>query len=281
MRKISYCFLFLLVFLGCGDESSNQDETVKDDIIVETGPEKEIVWEKDGKEMVLIPVGSFEMGDHFSEGEEDELPVHKVTLDAFYMDTHEVTVGQFKQFVNQTGYDYDHMWDDVAKYSPGDDYPMIYVNWNDATAYAEWAGKRLPTEAEWEYAARGGLVGQRYVWGDDEKLARDYANYEWVEGKDKWELCSPVGSFKPNGYGLYDMAGNVLEWCADRYDGNYYTNSPANNPQGREDSIYKYRVLRGGSWLALTNSLRLAYRPIDNPNSRYIYYGFRCVSGSN
>ena len=281
MRKISYCFLFLLVFLGCGDESSNQDETVKDDIIVETGPEKEIVWEKDGKEMVLIPVGSFEMGDHFSEGEEDELPVHTVALDAFYMDTHEVTVGQFKQFVNQTGYDYDHMWDDVAKYSPGDDYPMIYVNWNDATAYAEWAGKRLPTEAEWEYAARGGLVGQRYVWGDDEKLARDYANYEWVEGKDKWELCSPVGSFKPNGYGLYDMAGNVLEWCADRYDGNYYTNSPANNPQGREDSIYKYRVLRGGSWLALTNSLRVAYRPIDNPNSRYIYYGFRCVSGSN
>ena len=281
MRKISYCFLFLLVFLGCGDESSNQDETVKDDIIVETGPEKEIVWEKDGKEMVLIPAGSFEMGDHFSEGEEDELPVHKVTLDAFYMDTHEVTVGQFKQFVNQTGYDYDHMWDEVAKYSPGDDYPMIYVNWNDATAYAEWAGKRLPTEAEWEYAARGGLVGQRYVWGDDEKLARDYANYEWVEGKDKWELCSPVGSFKPNGYGLYDMAGNVLEWCADRYDGNYYTNSPANNPQGREDSIYKYRVLRGGSWLALTNSLRVAYRPIDNPNSRYIYYGFRCVSGSN
>ena len=281
MKKISYYFLFLLVFFGCGDESSNQDETVKDDIVIETGPEKEIVWEKDGKEMVLIPAGSFEMGDHFSEGNEDELPVHRVTLGAFYMDTHEVTVGQFKQFVNQTGYDYDHMWDDVAKYSPGDDYPMIYVNWNDATAYAEWAGKRLPTEAEWEYAARGGLVGQRYVWGDDEKLARDYANYEWVEGKDKWELCSPVGSFKPNGYGLYDMAGNVLEWCADRYDGNYYTNSPVNNPQGQEDSIYKYRVLRGGSWLALTNSLRVAYRPIDNPNSRYIYYGFRCVSGSN
>ncbi len=194
MRKISYCFLFLLVFLGCGDESSNQDETVKDDIIVETGPEKEIVWEKDGKEMVLIPVGSFEMGDHFSEGEEDELPVHKVTLDAFYMDTHEVTVGQFKQFVNQTGYDYDHMWDDVAKYSPGDDYPMIYVNWNDATAYAEWAGKRLPTEAEWEYAARGGLVGQRYVWGDDESLARDYANYSGTGGRDKWNRSTaPVG----------------------------------------------------------------------------------------
>ena len=283
MRKISYFLLFMLFFFGCGNDGENDENALKDlvkDEVVEDKPKK-ITWEEDGKEMVLIPAGSFEMGDHFSEGNEDELPVHRVTLGAFYMDTHEVTVGQFKQFVNQTGYDYDHMWDDVAKYSPGDDYPMIYVNWNDATAYAEWAGKRLPTEAEWEYAARGGLVGQRYVWGDDEKLARDYANYEWVEGKDKWELCSPVGSFKPNGYGLYDMAGNVLEWCADRYDGNYYTNSPANNPQGQEDSIYKYRVLRGGSWLALTNSLRLAYRPIDNPNSRYIYYGFRCVSGSN
>ena len=169
MRKISYCFLFLLVFFGCGDESSNQDEIVKDEVV--EGEFKKITWEKDGKEMVLIPAGSFEMGDHFSEGEEDELPVHTVALDAVYMDTHEVTVGQFKQFVNQTGYDdykMKYMWDQVAKYSPGDDYPMIYVSWNDATAYAEWAGKRLPTEAEWEYAARGGLVGQRYVWGDDE-----------------------------------------------------------------------------------------------------------------
>ena len=215
MKKISYCFLFLLVCFGCGDESSNEDEivqdSVEDEIVVETDPKKDIVWKKDGKEMTLIPAGSFEMGDHFSEGEKDELPVHKVNLDAFYMDTHEVTVGQFKQFINQTGYDWSppvgDMWDAVARLSPGDDYPMVYVNWNDATAYAEWAGKRLPTEAEWEYAARGGVVGQRYPSGDD--ITRNDANYKGAGGRDKWDTTTAlVGSFEANGYGLHDMVGN-------------------------------------------------------------------------
>ena len=116
----------------------------------------QIVWNKDGAEMAYVPAGSFEMGDHFDEGEDNELPVHTVTLDGFYMDKTEVTVGQFKGFLDDTSYSWGGDWDSVASKSPTDDHPMIWVTWNDATAYAEWAGKRLPTEAEWEYAARGG-----------------------------------------------------------------------------------------------------------------------------
>ena len=100
------------------------------------GKEEKIIWEKGGSEMVLIPSGSFEMGDHFDGGDDDELPIHEVELDAFYMDAYQVTVGQFKQFIEDSGYDYDD-WDSVAEYSPGDGFPMVYVSWNDATAYAK------------------------------------------------------------------------------------------------------------------------------------------------
>ena len=229
---------------------------------------------KDGKEMVLIPAGSFEMGDHL--GGLSNAPVHRVQLDAFYMDVHEVTVGQFREFVNQSGYSYGGNWDSLANYSPGDDYPMIYVNWNDATAYAKWAGKRLPTEAEWEYAARGGLAGKRYPWGDE--ITHDDANYSGTSGKDKWKYCSPVGSFAANGYGLYDMAGNVYEWCQDWYGENYYSNSAAKNPPGPDSG--SSRVLRGGFWDKYTNTLRVAHRDGTSPFNRINDLGFRCVSGS-
>ena len=115
------------VFQPFVEEEVIEEETEKD-------KPKKITWEKDGKEMVLIPAGSFEMGDHFNEGEADELPVHTVTLDAFYMDIHEVTVGQFREFVDQSGYNYGGNWNKVAQHSPDDHYPMIYVDWNDATA---------------------------------------------------------------------------------------------------------------------------------------------------
>ena len=187
-----------------------------------------------------------------------------------YMDVREVTVGQFREFVNQSGYKYGGNWDSVAKYSPGDGHPIVEVNWNDAKAYAKWAGKRLPTEAEWEYAARGGLAGKRYPWGDEGATAARY-------GRNTTTVV--VGSYPANGYGLYDMAGNVWEWCQDRYDENYYRSSSAKNPLG--PGAGPKRVLRGGSWYDTASSLRVAYRLNRPPYTRDRNFGFRCVSGSN
>ena len=276
-RFVIFLLVLMVIFVGCGED---EPEKVKPKEDVDEGPAKRIIWKKDGKEMVLIPAGSFEMGDHFDEGSDDELPVHRVQLDAFYMDSQEVTVEQFRKFVDESGHKYSR-WNDVATYSPGDDYPMVYVIWNDATAYCEWAGKRLPTEAEWEYAARGGLIGKRYPWGDE--LTHDDANYKGTGGKDKWDRSTaPVGSFEPNGYGLYDMAGNVWEWCSDWYAEYYYSSSPLRNPQGSSSGIY--RVLRGGSWFNGPGSpartgLRAAYRNFNSPAGTYDSNGFRCVSG--
>ena len=138
--------------------------------------------------------------------------------------------------------------------------------------------QRLPTEAEWEYAARGGLTGKRYSWGDNEDQARRYANYDGTGGKNKWTRCAPVDSFKSNLYGLSDMAGNVYEWCADWYDEDYYNNSALRNPQG--PSSGEDRVLRGGSWPNVSNLLRVACRFNFNPVGTNFNCGFRCVSGS-
>jgi iron(II)-dependent oxidoreductase len=228
---------------------------------------------KDGAEMVLIPAGEFQMGDSL-DGMSNALPVHTVYLDAFYIDIYEVTNAQYKKFMDATGYkaptywnllDY---WNDPNYNAPNN--PVVGVSWYDAKAYADWAGKRLPTEAEWEKAARGGLVGKRYPWGD--VLTYDDANYNGIGLKDRWTYTSPVGSFAPNGYGLYDMAGNVWEWCADWYDGSYYANSPKSNPKGPDSGSYK--VLRGGSWNSDDN-LRTAHRSPSDPTGD-VRHGFRC-----
>ena len=234
------------------------------------GPASKVVWEKDGAEMVWIPELSIpatvkeERGyDRIGNSVTKSVKVSEsIKIDAFYMDCTEVTVGQFKKFLRATAHRYNTgYWEQVYKYSPTDEHPMIYVSWHDAVSYCNWAGKRLPTEAEWDHAARGGLVGKEYPWGDDLEIARDYANYGGIGNKDKWRgQTSPVGRFSPNGYGLYDMIGNVCEWCSDLYD------------DGQDN-----RVLRGGSWDNLSFGLRVADRSFHLPNDADNYFGFRCV----
>ncbi|MDP6599680.1 MAG: SUMF1/EgtB/PvdO family nonheme iron enzyme, partial [Candidatus Poribacteria bacterium] len=248
-------------------------------------PPNQILWNKDGAQMSYIPAGSFEMGDHFGEGNNSyELPVHNVTLDEFYMDKTEVTVGQFDQFVTESGYSWAGDWNQVATLSPTDDHPMIYVTWDDAVAYAQWAGKRLPTEAEWEYAARGGLAGKRYPWGNE--IDDTKANYDNIFG----DGTTVAGSYATNGYGLYDVAGNVWEWCSDWWNGNYYSNSPASNPLGPEigeppiPGGSPVRVFRGGYWHDGAWILRVSCRVIADVSAAQTggrMKGFRCVSSLN
>ena len=228
---------------------------------------KKITWKKDGAKMVLIPAGSFDMGSGESS---DEQPVHTVYVDAFYMDKYEVTNAQYRKFMSATGHREPRYWDDSDYNQPNQ--PVVGVDWNDAVAYARWAGRRLPTEAEWEYAARGGLSGRKYPWGDP--ISTSQANYGSNVGKPV-----PVGSYSANGYGLYDMAGNAWEWCQDRYGENYYSSSPAKNPSG--PGTGSYRVLRGGIRDSHTLNLRVAVRYDLLPNSKCYLSGFRCVSGSD
>jgi formylglycine-generating enzyme len=222
----------------------------------------------DGATMTIIPAGEFVMGDN----DFNDAKVHKVYIDAFYMDVYEVTNAQYKKFMDAGHHYGSKYWYDSNYNAPN--HPVVGISWNDAVAYAEWAGKRLPTEAEWEKAARGGFVGQKYPWGD--AITHDDANYSGTGGKDVWDMASPVGSFAPNGYGLYDMVGNVCEWCADWYNGSYYTNPPKQNPKGPHSG--QWRVLRGGSWsLINVNDLNVANRDFNNPQYEDINVGFRCV----
>ena len=224
-----------------------------------------------GAEMVVIPAGEFLMGSPEGEGDDDEHPQHKVFVDTFYMDKYEVTNAQYKQFMDATGHKTPGFWDDEEYNQPN--HPVVGVDWYDAKAYCQWAGKRLPTEAEWEKAARGGLVGKKYPWGDN--ITHDDANYSDTGGKDTWSGTSPVGSFAPNGYGLYDMAGNVWEWCSDWFDSGYYETSPEQNPAG--PSSGPCRVLRGGSWLGIETYLRAACRDYGDPTGADYGSGFRGV----
>jgi len=223
---------------------------------------------KAGIEWVFIRGGSFEMGDNFGDGTDDEKPVHTVTISDFYLSRYEVTVAQYRTFCQTKS----RQMPPAPDWGWQDNHPIVNVSWDDAVAFCQWAGGRLPTEAEWEYAARAG--GKIIKYPNGNSINHDDANYDGTGGRDRWESTSPVGSFPPNGLGLYDMAGNVFEWCQDRYHANYYGSSPPLNPRGPSSGVA--RVLRGGSWGSSPGYLRCAIRGAGGPTIRNNYYGFRC-----
>jgi formylglycine-generating enzyme len=216
-------------------------------------------------EMELLPAGEFRMGE---DGADDTAPAHKVRLDAFLIDRHEVTNAQYFRFCQETGHPLPFFWGMHEFRSSLDfpDHPVVGVSWDEATEYARWAGKRLPTEAEWEYAARGGLSGKAFPSGDD--INRKEATFS-ARGTTR------VAGLLPNGYGLYDMAGNVREWVMDYYDQHYYASSPVDNPKGPEKG--KLVVVRGGGWIGGKMCVAVASR-IALPSSWVdMAVGFRCA----
>lgn len=274
---------------GCGVEESleagNCDDGIDNDCDGVIDLDAECV-------MALIPAGCYDMGDHFDEGSPDEWPVHNVCISAFRMDIHEVTNAEYAECVDagectapsDTGSYTRETYFGDPEYN---DFPVILVNWYQAEDYCTWAGKRLPTEAEWEYAARGGLAGMRYPWGNE--IDCDDACYgRWTQYYPCWDHwhngmrdndTHPVGNYAPNGYGLFDMAGNVWELTGDWYHVDYYSVSPQNNPRGPESGTR--RVWRGGGWGWSPGFprtyLRASNRGSSSPRGAYDNGGFRCV----
>lgn len=277
--------------------------------------------------MVLIPAGPFQMGDVFAEGEPDEFPVHAVTVSAFHMDQYPVTKALWDE-VREWGLD--NEYEDLPEAGgKGPSHPVHSVSWYDAVkwcnarsemeglspeyryvegpivqvyrsgdrddVFLSWVGDgyRLPTEAEWEKAARGGAKGRRFPWADANTITHARANYHANPGFYDYDVSptsgyhpdysggsephtSPVGSFAPNGYGLYDMAGNVWEWCWDWYSEIYYSDSPDHDPRG--PAATTNRVMRGGAWdFSFAERARCAYRGQAAPAVPTTSIGFRCV----
>jgi sulfatase modifying factor 1 len=222
-----------------------------------------------GPSLVVIPAGWFGMGSEA--GQENERPVHAVWVDAFHLAACQVANGEYAPFLHATGSNAPPLWDDPSFNHP--EQPVVAVSWFEAVKYCEWltgmSGRsyRLPTEAEWERAARGGVEGKLFPWGDDPPESLPNYSGRWKTGPELVARCTP------NPFGLYDVCQNVHEWCSDWYRPDYYATSPERNPRGPETG--ERRSSRGGSWRHHIKVTRCAARSSIPPEFQYADYGFR------
>ncbi len=220
-------------------------------------------------DLARIPEGWFEMGSET--GQDNERPVHRVWVDAFEFAIVQVTRSDYARFLEATKHEPPPNWDDPLLSLP--EQPVVSVNWFEADAYCEWLSRatgrryRLPSEAEWERAARGGVERKLYPWGDEPPESLPNYAARWKTGPER------VGGGEPNGFGLLDIGANVHEWCSDWYSPEYYPASPERNPRGPEGG--SRRASRGGSWRHYTKVSRCAARSSIPPEFKYADYGFR------
>ncbi len=282
-------------------------------VIIQAEEKKDLAYTDTltGMKFIYVKGGCFDMGDTFGIGYDDETPVHEVCVNDFYIAKYEVTIEEFKMFVSDTGYKTDAEKEGSGKTinnyatrlidkkgadwrNPGfyqnNKHPVVLVSWNDAVAYVEWLSSktgmkyRLPTEAEWEYATRSGGKRYKYSWGNENhqyniangSLSNElYPKFQIWDGDDKYIYSAPVGSSKANELGLYDLTGNVSEWCSDWYGEEYYAEDVKHNPKGPLQG--SSRVLRGGSCHCQPRYARASLRLFRAPSYRYYYLGFRLV----
>jgi formylglycine-generating enzyme len=220
-------------------------------------------------DLVLIPSGWFWMGSET--GQDNERPVHRVWVDEFYLAARQVTNREYRAFVQSTGTQAPPLYEDQHFSHP--DQPVVAVSWFEAVNYCKWLNERtgrqhrLPTEAEWEWAARGGKENTLYPWGDEPPQLRPFYVDRWITGPERVARCAP------NPFGLFDICENVHEWCTDWYQADFYAHSPETDPQGPKAG--ERRVSRGGSWRHHVKIARCAARSSLPPQFKYADYGFR------